>query len=142
MNKFHWGHGITIFYILFVGIVILVLFKSMTIDHSLVVDDYYAKDLAYQEEYNKQKNSLGKDAIFIKTDETKNEVAVEFSSAKITGEIQFYRPSEKSKDFLIRIEGKRTVVDTKMLLKGKWIIKANWKMEGIEYAHNEDIYIQ
>ena len=51
--KINWGTGIFIFYSLFVGALVFQLVKSFQYDNSLVVENYYEKDLNYQEQYNK-----------------------------------------------------------------------------------------
>ena len=51
MKGFHWGHGLIIFFILYIGYLVGTVIKSRSINHNLVVDDYYAHDLAYQKMY-------------------------------------------------------------------------------------------
>ena len=90
--KFNWGHGITLFYIVFVGTLVTVLIKSFGVDHSLVVDDYYAKDIAYQSQFDKSVNSLNSDNLKVKYDSENGVIKFELQDdAKASGNIQFYR---------------------------------------------------
>ena len=53
-KKFNWGHGILLFFIIFVGSMLTVLWLSFGVDHSLVRDDYYDEDIHYQETFDKK----------------------------------------------------------------------------------------
>ncbi|MEO0731345.1 MAG: FixH family protein, partial [Bacteroidota bacterium] len=55
--KFHWGHGIFLFYLFFVGTLVMVVIKSTTFDNSLVTEEYYARDINYQQEFDRRQNS-------------------------------------------------------------------------------------
>ncbi len=142
MSKFNWGHGITLFFILFVGTLIMVLVASRSVDHSLVVDDYYAKDLAYQQHYNATKNNNDSSHITIEQDKVNNILVVTFKAdKKVTGEVSLYRPSDKTKDFIIHITTNIMEVPLDMMIKGKWKIKTNWTSEGKPYYYERELFI-
>ena len=142
IKKFNWGHGITIFYICFVGVVITALIASFGVDHSLVVDDYYAKDLAYQSQYDKAHNDLLSQNVKVVHDEQNRELTVHFiNTNQIYGYIDFYRPSDKSKDFIVNLKDNKTVISTQDMLLGKWILKIDWIENGKSYYREEAIYI-
>jgi len=141
-KKFHWGHGITIFYIFFVAAVVTALVASFGVDHSLVVDDYYSQDLSYQSQYEKVQNSLGTTRVNIDNDASNKEIAINFvESDNIKGNAQFYRPSDKSQDFDVKLSGKETLIPTEKLLSGKWILKIDWSENGKAYYTEEIIFI-
>ncbi len=141
-SNFHWGHGITIFYIFFVGVVITALIASFSVDHSLVVDDYYATDLAYQKRYDKTVNSIKSPILFITQDDSAQETAIGFKTAKlVSGKAQWYRPSDQSADFIVTLEDTITKVSTESLLKGKWILKVEWTIDGTTSYAEEQIFI-
>lgn len=142
MSKFNWGHGIFLFFVVFVGTLITVLVASRRVDHSLVVDDYYAQDLAYQSTYNKAKNSLeDRDLLDIKT--SAHNVVFDFNSEDpIEGNIHFYRPSNKKMDFTIQIDNKHKLeVDRSKIQKGKWKIKVDWTIGNKSYYKEEELYL-
>ncbi len=141
LTKFHWGHGITLFFVFFVGTLVFILFKSMTIDHSLVVDDYYAKDIAYQEEYDKRSRSLNTKALTIQRSDNSKELVFVFPSDNVSGNIHFYRPSQKSLDFMVPIHANNTSVDLSKLKEGKWIAKVTWQIDGVDYIWDEEIFV-
>jgi hypothetical protein len=141
-KKFNWGHGIFVFYVFFVGAVLTALIASFGVDHSLVVDDYYAQDLDYQRQYSKIENNMETNRIIIDNNELTNSVTVNFIYTDIVdGSINFYRPSDKSKDFQVALKNKETVIPTVNILPGKWILKIDWIEEDIPYYTEEMIYI-
>jgi len=141
-KKFHWGHGIALFYTLFVGILITALVSSFGVDHSLVVDDYYSQDLTYQKQYDKVTNDINSNLLGIEYDQLKNELRLKFlGDNSIQGEIQFYRPSDKSMDFTQSINSSNEIISTKTLQRGKWEVKVDWTQGGIAYYKKEVIFI-
>ncbi len=141
-EKFNWGHGITLFYIIFVGAVITALVASFGVDRDLVADDYYAKDIAYQGQYEKMKNNLKSDNLSIVY--KKEEHILDFSFTKsenVTGFIEFYRPSSKKEDFMKKIDQNRVIISTRDMSPGKWRVKVDWQEGRKSYYKEEEIYI-
>jgi hypothetical protein len=132
--KLNWGTSIAIVYGLFTITMVGFVIKSKSMDHSLVTEDYYAKDLAYQQQYDKLTNSqaLANDLTIGKVGE-----GVQFVFPKETqqpnGEILFYRADDKSKDFSIKIapdaQGQQ-LVPTDKLTPGRWTVKVDWQAGG------------
>lgn len=99
--KFNWGTGITIFFLSFVVLMLFMAYKCFQTDFDLVTEDYYAKELVYQETIKKLNNEKNLDiSFFIKKSE--NGVSIEFPKdqaiAGITGTVQFFRSSDKELD--------------------------------------------
>jgi len=141
MSKFNWGHGIAVFYVLFVATLAIVLIRSFSIDHSLVVDDYYAKDITYQSQYDKAKNSLSNNQLKINYDKEGGQVTLDFAmNEPVSGTIQFYRPSDKAKDFDVKITGNSMQVPIQHLPQGKWKVKVDWSRSGKAYYNEEEFY--
>lgn len=140
MVKFHWGHGITLFYILFVSIVVTALVASFSVDHSLVVDDYYAQDLAYQSTYDKIENNNKHNNVEVKVDD--NAVSIDFKSDEtITGNVHFYRASDKTADFNRAITSNTEVISITNVKKGKWKLKIDWQEGSKSYYKEAIIYL-
>jgi len=141
-SKFHWGHGITIFYIIFVGVVLTALISSFSVDRALVDDDYYAKDLAYQSQYEKKENSLQSQMLYISRDPKIQITTIGFRTEEsVKGTVKWYRPSDQSADFTVLIKNKVTTVSTDKLLKGKWILKIEWTIDGKTSYAEEQIFV-
>jgi hypothetical protein len=145
--KFNWGTGIALFYSVFVVALVFQVIKSTQYDHSLVSEKYYAKDLAYQEHYDKLVNSqqLEKDLQVIQN-ESKTAVTLEFPEqlSKINGEIHFFCPSDSRQDFRLPVRpnaNNQQVVSTQDLKPGLWRVKVDWKAEGKAYFKEEVIVL-
>lgn len=137
--KFNWGTGIAIFFSIFVLSLVYQVYRSTQYDHSLVSDQYYADDIAYQEHYNKLVNSqkLDKD-LEINKSTTNSEVELHFPEAfdQVNGQVYFFCPSDKSSDFKLAIEtGDSNIqrISTEGLRPGLWRIKVNWEAAGKAY---------
>ncbi len=142
MKKFHWGHGIFVFYIIFIATLVMVLIESRKVDHSLVRKDYYALDLAYQDRYDALSSAKSENKLQIDYLIEEEKLIVEFEGQDSpTGEILFYRPSDQSMDFDMPIDNSTMAIQTNKIVPGLWKIKVNWTYRGKRYYHEEKIYI-
>ncbi len=140
MKKLHWGHGIFIFFVFFIGALATALIASQRMDHSLVVDDYYAQDLAYQKQYDKSLNSIKEDLITIEKNNKNINLSIK-TDKPVSGEILFYRPNNQSKDFTKSFNSNQFSLEYSNLDKGRWTIKVDWKIGDKSFYHEEDIII-
>ena len=132
--KFNWGTGLVIFFILFVGTLVFVMYQSSQVHDSLVVKDYYEEDINYQQHYDKKQNtadlSIKVKAEYIKENK---EVVLTFptDSVSITsGKILLYNPysefSDVKYDFNLGKAATYTFPVDKVK-SGRWKIKIDWK---------------
>ncbi len=137
--KLNWGSGIAIFYISFAIIMVVMVMYSKTLDNSLVVDDYYDKDLQYQTHIDKLSNTskLAKD-LELTLDATKQTLTLEFPKdfTSVTGTVWFYRADDKSKDVTSGIEVNSENImgfDLTRFTPGKWTVKIDWQGDGTPF---------
>ncbi len=137
--KFHWGWGIAIVYTTFVVVMVALVIKSKSVDHTLVADDYYARDLAYQQHYEKLANAASlKHNLRILADRQKGEVILDFPDEVGTpsGKVVFFRPSDKRLDKTLDIrvdESGQMRVPFDELAAGYWRVKVDWQADGKAY---------
>ena len=132
--KLNWGTSIAIVYGLFAITMVGFVIKSKSMDHSLVTEDYYAKDLAYQQQYDKLTNSqtLAND---LKINKLADGLQLLFPTdvQQVSGDILLYRADDKSKDFSVKIapdaQGQQ-LVPTDQLTPGRWTVKVDWQAGG------------
>ncbi len=144
--KLHWGHNIAVFYTLFVAVLVIVVIQSTRFDNSLVAEDYYARDINYQQEYDRRVNSEALEE-GPRLTEVETGYRLEFPprlSASTAGTLQLYRPSSKDHDRLIDIDlDVRGGMDLSAtgLLPGRYRIILEWSAGGVSYLDEFDIYI-
>jgi hypothetical protein len=141
-NKFHWGHGIFLFYTCFVATVVFVLIASRTVDRSLVLDDYYALDLTYQQRLDKLNEEQTLSNLEITSNSQENSIVLSFKEENnLKGDIHFYRPSDASLDKVFKIEEAEMQFKKSSFAPGVWKIKVDWENNGNKYYKVEDLFI-
>jgi hypothetical protein len=141
-----WGKGIILVFAVFMLGIGVMVYRSMTKNIDLVSDNYYEKELKYQDQINKINNTNSlKDGLKISS--TGNAVIISYPEGKnkISGEVTFYKPSDAGSDFKAIIEpgtDMKQVINTEKLTKGLWKVQINWAMDGKDYFNEEKVMIQ
>ena len=142
--KISWGIGISAVYIIFVVVMVGTVIFSTTQETHLVTDDYYEKEIAYQEQIEKiERTKLLPEQlkIYIKEGLIFFDFPKAFESKTIGGSILFYRPSDRSKDFILPIElnnENEQFISTSKFQKGMWRLQVEWE-SGNDNYYNEQI---
>ncbi len=133
-----WGKKITFVYLGFVALIITMVVISMRQKVDLVSKDYYAKELAYQNDINKMANA-NKLQSKLKCTVINNTIEVVFpeehSDKAILATAFIYKPSDNAADRQVEISTNdgRYVISTQDFLKGMYKVKVDWTIEGTEY---------
>ncbi len=143
--KFNWGTGIVLLLVLFFGAIAFIIIFPFNQKVDLVTDDYYQKELKYQEQIDRSsRTKMLKEEIILAQNRKTVEIIFPESYGKVSGEIMFYRPSDLAQDFSISIntnnEGKQTI-GIGELAPGLWKVKIIWTMQGQEYYFEKAIMI-
>ena len=148
--KFNWGTGIILVIVLFFVSVFVRIYISYQHEVDLISQDYYPKGIDYQHEMEKKSNAelLNKKIkAYISTQEKL--LVVEFpdvfKNKPITGTITLYRPSATNRDVVIPLvldSLAKQRVNAENLIRGKYIIKADWKLGNIEYYQEVEVFIE
>ncbi len=144
-----WGYKIILSFVVFIGVIFTMVYISMNQDISLVADNYYEQELAYEDQINRIKNTRAL------AEKLKLEIDKKDRSAKLTypqsirelfkeGTIQFFRPSQSSldKEFLM-LPGKENlqVIDLKGFTSGLWKVKINWRSDDKEFYEEINVVL-
>lgn len=138
-SKFNWGTGILVSIIIFMIISLVTMVYLMNQDVDLVESDYYAKGINHQKQIDRvNRTNLMEDSslILVEKDYVKLIFPKTYYSKKVSGTIQFYRPSDSKKDFTLPVSLdtiSQQVIPLKLLEKGYWKVKLNWTADAIEY---------
>lgn len=147
--KINWGRALLIFFVIYIGLLVRIVIKSTTIDHSLVVENYYQHDIDYQKKVNKVQNrSLLPKDISIRYNAAGNEIAIDFGkdyAAIKNATLHMYRASDKNLDFdqeIPILDKEVYLMNLPKLKNGRWKLSVNWEDKNRAYLKEEDIYIQ
>ncbi len=133
-----WGKKITFVYLGFVALIVTMVVVSMRQKVDLVSKDYYAKELAYQNDINKMDNA-NKLQSKLKCTVINNTIEVVFPEEHSDKSIQatafIYKPSDNAADREVEISTNdgRYVISTQDFSKGMYKVKVDWTVEGTEY---------
>ncbi|MFY7670222.1 FixH family protein [Tenacibaculum sp. MEBiC06402] len=145
--KINWGTGIVIAiisFITFIMFMVVTMVSDKAYNHDLVTDNYYQKELKYQDNIDASKNlnklknpllvqkvSKGIEIIFPK----------DLSPEKIKGKVFLYRPSNKTLDSEIEINATQhpLIISDEVLVSGRWDIVIDFTYNNQKYFHKEEI---
>ena len=137
--KINWGTGILIFIIFFLIAIISFVIFTTTHKINLVEEDYYPKELNYDDQIEKNTNTEALDEK-ISISLADSLIILGFpgftEGKEVKGSILLYRPSDFEEDKLYSIEldsNLRQILPAKGLLSGKYIIKIDWTCDDISY---------
>lgn len=143
----NWGKGIFIVFILFAAGIGMMAYTSMIKNIDLVSQNYYEKEIKYQEQIDKI-NNTGKSFKKLQISLTLQNIVIVFpkgsEGGKISGEIIFYRPSDAKADFTIPVNlngNSVQIIPTDNLIKGMWKVMVTWSSEDVNYYSEERIMI-
>ncbi len=144
MKKINWGWRIVMLYGGFVALMSFLVWKTTCVKDDLVTPDYYAKELKYQEQLDKQKrtNEL-KEQLSWNVDGRKVELKfpADLVSKNVKADVLFYSPSEARKDFEVRCSPDSNgiyQVNSEKFEHGVYQMKIDWSVEGVSY-YNEGL---
>jgi hypothetical protein len=139
-----WGKGILLTIIAFVGFILtLVVISVRQDDIHLVTENYYEKEIKYQNQIDRETSAAGLNREVISYDSQTKSILLDLPvGAK--GNLQLFRPSDarldQGLDLNILSEGK-TSVPVDKLKAGYWRVQLSWTENGIEYYKESKITI-
>lgn len=144
MKPISWGTGIVIVIVIFFIVVLGTVAFTTTIDVNLVTENYYEKELKHQNLIDKIKrtnNLPAQVSVKVLQDNVYLKFPSIFHDSRISGEIEFYRPSDHKKDFSLPIDLNDSllqIISTGNISRGVWKIKIDWEVNSTTY-YNEQI---
>ncbi|MCG8581790.1 MAG: FixH family protein [Bacteroidales bacterium] len=145
--KFNWGHGIIL--VIACGVVgfLSLVFITTRERIDMVTDDYYPKELKYDNQIEKQKNyNALRKKVQVNID---NVFEIIFpdniaDANSIEGLVHVYRPSNKALDIEEEIkldEHYKMQIPLSKLKSGKYELIIEWQANGQPYLTKQDIFI-
>ncbi len=145
----NWGIRIIILLGAFITLVLFMVSRAMKEEFHLVAENYYEREVKYQEEIDKINNARSlTQPIAINYRAGENMVYIAFPDNQkrhVEGIVYFFRPSDSSLDREFEADPDDTglqKVDVKNFEKGLWQVKISWRYGRQEFQEEKNIIIQ
>jgi len=144
--KLHWGHAITIFFVIFLSLAVFFIIFSLRQNRDLASENYYNDGAEYTKQiYINERSMFFKDSLSINI----NNNTVEFNFCDSITEnsntifVDFYRPSNKQFDYKIQFDAKTEpyLVDKSKLKKGRFIVTVFWEIDSLNYEITKNLFV-
>jgi hypothetical protein len=143
----NWGHKIAIVYGLFVAFMIGMLIMSMNYDNDLVTEDYYAKELAYQDKIDAGQNLVQADFdVVVKMVDGKLKLVFDrLPAAKtVSGEVKFYKPDNERMDethpIIMETNSNEMEISSKGK-RGRYKVQVTFEVEGQSFYKEQELML-
>jgi hypothetical protein len=139
----NWGRGIILAMALFMGFILFLVVNIMLHTVDLESEDYYKKEINYEQEITAMKNFNAIDSRIGVSSNTEFVVFQLPEKTKITEvEIHFFRPNNTKLDKLFQVNGTKTYLVPKTTLeKGNYSIQLHFKHNQKPCLQKEEITI-
>lgn len=137
-----WGKGILLTIVAFVGFILtLVVISVKQDDIHLVTENYYEKEINYQDQIEREISAASLDReVLVFEASTKTMILDLPIGAK--GSLQLFRPSDARLDQVLPLDIKnsgQTAIPLEKLKSGYWRVQLTWEENGIEYYEERKI---
>ncbi len=143
----NWGTKVFIGYAAGVCFISYLVIRSMMLSTEMVEEDYYNKELAFNEHIEGVNNAkLLANPIIIKSNESQIQVMIDSVTAQSMqkGEIHFYNPASEKADKKITLapSNGRYVFNNSILTKGKYYVRVSFEYQQKPFFTEEVIFIK
>lgn len=136
----NWGKGLTVAMILFMGFIITLVTIMIRTSTDLESEDYYSREVNYEQEIQAQKNANELEKISINEDEEHLVLKVPENIELPTVKVNFIRPNDKKMDKTFEFQNSKTLlVSKKELEKGIYKLEIIYEYEGKACLQKEEI---
>ena len=140
-NLNYWPKGLVLFYIMFLLVTLGVVFFTTYHRVDLVSEDYYAQEISFQQQIDRQQraDSLSAPVTWIYNRSEQSlllNFPKELESHQVRGNLLFFRPSDARQDRLIALHlsaENSQKLSTAHLPPGLWKIKIFWETDQNDY---------
>ena len=141
----NWGKSIVLAFVLFAAFIAMLVAICIRQDVSLVANEYYAEELAYQQQIDRISNTNKlKEPPKITLDGSVLSVSFNDLPEVEKGQLQLFRPSDPALDTQFELRPGHDSFQrfsTKGLKKGMYRARLQWRMQGKEFFLEQTIYL-
>lgn len=148
MKKLNWGHWIAIVLGVFLVLNVIMVIFTFSQDVELVTDNYYEKELKYQDELGKMNKALSlPDSLKMSMDRFELNISYPQSllKNKLIGTIHLYRPDQRKFDYDVDVkydDSGRQTINMSGKAPGKWKISISLNDGEHDYLFKDVIFLQ
>lgn len=139
----NWGYRIAIFFSAFIAFMLFMLYQCVQQNFDLVAEDYYAQEVAFQQQIDQQ-NNVSKLTQKPSWSITEEHFKLSFPNAFTKGSVHFFRPSDKTLDFgeALKVDsnGQQQIALNKFK-RGVYKVQLSWADQEEAYYIEEQIFI-
>lgn len=145
-----WALGVTAVVILIPAAFVFLALLAVRSDKNMVTDDYYEKDLRYQDRIDVLHRSgvlLAKPVIGY--DASSNTCTVRFPDSAhwlpARGSVRLYRSADRRSDreLPLQLDARASqTISTQSMEKGLWLVQVSWKVRDLDYYVEERVFIR
>ena len=146
--KFNWGHKIILAFVLFVGLIFTLVYKSFHTNFELVTKEYYKDELVYQKviDGTNNANKLAGITTVTSDDELINiAMPAEMKSEQITGNVWFYCAANANNDRRFKLNpdpsGNQTFNKSEFSA-GNYLVKVQWEKGGQQFYSEQHLTVK
>ncbi|QNL22449.1 FixH family protein [Hyphobacterium sp. CCMP332] len=142
--RMNWGNKLLISLIVFAGIMATMVTIAMRENIDLVDENYYQKEIEYQDRIDQMTNNFEAGALEIRLDRELSSIVLKFNDKIEHGLVHLFRPSNAGEDQKIQLltdENGLQLISYKGLKSGLWRIKIEWSAESDEYYSEQVLNI-
>lgn len=147
-SRLSWGWRIALLYLSFVAFMAFLVYKTTTVKDDLVTKDYYARELKFQEQIDKQTraNLLNEPLQWsVKGNAVELKFPKDVIGKNIRAEVLFYKPNNAQQDVTLSCipspEG-ICMIGSGKLGKGAYQMQIEWSADGVTYYNEGTVNIQ
>lgn len=148
MIQLNWGHKLAIVIVLFLVAMLTMVFYAARQDNEMIDDNYYQKELGYQDLIDAQRNLLGISANNIVSqdmDEVIFTLPIGTFEGLDSGRVELLRTDAQRLDRFLDIQpdgtNRRSILKSE-LSPGMYRARIRWTSKGIPYYKEESVYVE
>lgn len=143
--RINWGTKLIIVYSVFVTATLFMVYLCSKQKTELVAEDYYAKELKYQDVINSADNAKASGIeIGLQQDAANIYLLMPKEVTVTNGSIEFYRPSDATRDMTIALQPDadgRQAISRQRFIKGVYTVKVNWQTDGKQLYAEKQLFV-
>jgi hypothetical protein len=144
----NWGNKLLVAFIVFIGGMGYLVYRSMNTEFQLVEKDYYKKEIAYQQviDRSKEANKLSAPVEVLQPiKDIEIRLPPEMKGKEITGDVWFYCSYEQANDKHLKLQTDSNGVQAiagSILNNGTYTVKITWQQGDKKYYSESQLKVQ